>query len=303
MQLQIIAIRDDPMKVHPRCTYCLLSRIHLEAELSTNDKELTHKAIQGGIEVLNSIYTPGMPAAALSTVMHRKAYEILNDNDPYREKKELSNRTAERFLPVIRSHVFNGDCDDAATFKRAVLAAVIGNYFDYGVMGLDVPIDIFEKTFTEHFKRGLDVDDTEKMLGRLDNVVYLADNCGEILIDTLVFEIIRKMGGKITLVVRGAPILNDATMEDVERFGLAEKVDRVLTTGSNAIGVCMDEAPTELKDALANASLIISKGMANYETMSEESYRPIAYLLKVKCDPVGEDIGAPLGCSVARIFE
>ncbi|WP_292464642.1 ARMT1-like domain-containing protein [Methanolobus sp.] len=291
------------MKVHPRCTYCLLSRIHLEAELSTNDKELTHKAIQGGIEVLNSIYTPGMPAAALSTVMHRKAYEILNDNDPYREKKELSSRTAERFLPVIRSHVFNGDCDDAATFKRAVLAAVIGNYFDYGVMGLDVPIDIFEKTFTEHFKRGLDVDDTEKMLCRLDNVVYLADNCGEILIDTLVFEIIRKMGGKITLVVRGAPILNDATMEDVERFELAQKVDHVLTTGSNAIGVCMEEAPAELKEALANASLIISKGMANYETMSEESYRPIAYLLKVKCDPVGEDIGAPLGCSVARVFE
>jgi hypothetical protein len=92
-------------------------------------------------------------------------------------------------------------------------------------------------------------------------------------------------------------------MEDVERFELAQKVDRVLTTGSNAIGVCLEEAPAELKEALANASLIISKGMANYETMSEESYRPIAYLLKVKCDPVGEDIGAPLGCSVARIFE
>lgn len=291
------------MKIHPRCTYCLLSRIHMEAELSTADEELTHKAIQGGIEILNNTYTPGMPAATLSTLMHRKAYEILADNDPYREKKELSSRTAEKFLPVIRSHVFNGDNDDAATFRRAVLAAVIGNYFDYGVMGLDVPIDIFDRTFTEHFRRGLDIDDTDRMLQRLENVVYLADNCGEILIDTLVFEVIRKLGGKITLVVRGAPILNDATMEDVERFKIAEKVDRVLTTGSNAIGVCMDEAPAGLKEALANASLIISKGMANYETMSEENYRPIAYLLKVKCGPVGEDIGAPLGCSVARMLE
>jgi hypothetical protein len=291
------------MKIHPRCTYCLLSRIHMEAELSTAEEELTHRAIRGGIEILNSTYAPGMPAAALSTLMHRKAYEILNDNDPYREKKELSSMTAERFLPVIRSHVFNGDKDDAATFRRAVLAAVIGNYFDYGVMGLDVPIDIFDRTFTEHFRRGLDIDDTDRMLGRLKNVVYLADNCGEILIDTLVFEVIRKLGGKITLVVRGAPILNDVTMEEVERFKIAEKVDRVLTTGSNAIGVCMKEAPAELKEALANASLIISKGMANYETMSEESYRPIAYLLKVKCGPVGEDIGAPLGCSVAKMLE
>ena len=291
------------MKVHPRCSYCLLSRVHLEAELSTDDEELMHKAILGGIEVLNSLYQPGMPAAELSTPMHRKAYEILNDNDPYLKMKELSSKTAARFMPAIRSHVFNGDGDDVATFKRAVLAAVIGNYFDYGVMGLEVPIDVFDETFKEHFKRGLDIDDTDKMLDKLSNVVYLADNCGEILIDTLVFEIIKKMGGNITLVVRGAPILNDVTMEEVKEFGIAEKVDRVLTTGSNAIGVRFEEAPQELKEALENASLIISKGMANYETLSEENYRPIAYLLKVKCDPVGEDIGAPKGCSVARLLE
>ncbi|WP_094228313.1 damage-control phosphatase ARMT1 family protein [Methanolobus psychrotolerans] len=291
------------MKVHPRCSYCLLSRVHLEAEQSTDDEELMHKAIIGGIEVMNSIYRPGMPAAELSTAIHRKAYAILNDNDPYRKMKELSSNTAARFLPVIRSHVFNGDGDDVATFKRAVLAAVIGNYFDYGVMGLDVPIDVFEDTFREHFRRGLDIDDTDRMLDKLSNVVYLADNCGEILIDTLVFEIIKKMGGNITLVVRGAPILNDVTMDEVKEFNIGEKVDRVLTTGSNAIGVCLEEAPQELKEALENASLIISKGMANYETLSEESYSPIAYLLKVKCDPVGEDIGAPKGCSVARLIE
>lgn len=291
------------MKVHPRCSYCLLSRVHQEAELSTDDTELIHKVMLGGIDVLNSLYEPGMPAAELSTPMHRKAYEILSDSDPYREKKELSSRTAARFMPVIRSHVFNGDGDDTATFRRAVLAAVIGNYFDYGVMGLEVPIEVFEETFREHFCKGLDIDDTGRMLDKLSNVVYLADNCGEILIDTLLFEIINKMGGSITLVVRGGPILNDVTMEEVEEFGIADKVDRVLTTGSNAIGVRFCEAPPELKEALDNASLIISKGMANYETMSEENYRPIAYLLKVKCDPVGEDIGAPKGCSVARLVE
>lgn len=297
------AYRNDHMKVHPRCSYCLLSRVHQEAELSTDDEELINKAISGGIEVLNSLYEPGMPAAELSTPMHRKAYEILNDNDPYKSMKELSSKTAERFMPVIRSHVFNDDKDDVATFKRAVLAAVIGNYFDYGVMGLEVPIDVFDETFKEHFQRGLDIDDTDQMLDKLSNVVYLADNCGEILIDTLVFEAIEKLGGKITLVVRGAPILNDVTMEEIEEHGIADKVDRVLTTGSNAIGVRFEEAPQELKSAMDNASLIISKGMANYETLSEENYRPIAYLLKVKCDPVGEDIGAPKGCSVARLFE
>jgi uncharacterized protein with ATP-grasp and redox domains len=291
------------MKVHPRCTYCLLSRVHAEAELSTNDEELIQKAVMGGIESLNELYWPGMPAAALSTPMHRKTYEILNDDDPYREKKELSTKAAEKVLPAIRSHVFNGDGDDIATFKRAVLAAVIGNYFDYGVMGLKVPIEEFDQKFIEHFELGLHIDDTDKMLDKLENVVYLADNCGEILIDTLVFETIANLGGKITLVVRGEPILNDVTMEDIAGTGIDKMVDRILTTGSRAIGICFDDAPDELKEALENASLIISKGMANYETLSEENYRPIAYLLKVKCDPVGEDIGAPKDSSVALLLE
>ncbi len=291
------------MKVHPRCSYCLLSRVHLEAKLSTDDEELMHKAILGGIEVLREKYMPGMPAAELATPMHRKAYEILNDNDPYIKMKELSNKAAAKVLPIIRSHVYNGHGNDNDLFKRAILAAVIGNYFDYGVMGLDVPIDVFEETFIEHFRRGLDIDDTDRMLDKLSNVVYLADNCGEILIDTLVLEAIKRMGGRITLVVRGAPILNDVTLEDIKDDNIFEMADRVMTTGSNAIGIRFEEAPLELKEALENASLIISKGMANYETLSEENYRPIAYLLKVKCDPVGEDIGANKGSSVAKLLE
>ncbi len=291
------------MKVHPRCTYCLLSRVHAEAELSTDDEELIQKAVKGGLETLNELYTPGMPAAALSTPMHRKAYEILDDDDPYKEKKDLSTKAAEKILPAIRSHVFKGDGDDVAAFKRAVLAAVIGNYFDYGVMGLKVPIEEFDQKFMEHFDLGLHIDDTDKMLDKLENVVYLADNCGEILIDALVFEAIRNLGGKITLVVRGEPILNDVTMEDIADTGIDKMVDRILTTGSRAIGVCFEDAPDQLKEVLENASLVISKGMANYETLSEESYRPISYLLKIKCDPVGEDIGAPKDSSVALLLE
>lgn len=180
---------------------------------------------------------------------------------------------------------------------------MIGNSFDFGVLGFDTEKEIVKEKMLKQFEHGLDVDDSDRIISMLDDVVYLADNCGEIIFDTLLFEQIRKLGGRITLVVRGAPILNDVTMSEVKELGIEKMVDRVLTTGSNAIGVCLQEAPPMLVEALGNASLIISKGMANYETMSEYDFRPIAYLLKTKCESVAEDMGLQKNMNVARLIE
>ncbi|MEL4304738.1 damage-control phosphatase ARMT1 family protein [Methanococcoides sp. LMO-2] len=289
------------MKMDPRCTYCLLSRVHYEAKLSTDDDDLIYRTMQAGLDVLKETYKPGVAAGVVSTAIHRKAYEMLGDDDPYVELRKLSNRIAEKVYPYAHSLVYEGSPSDEEMFRRAVLASVIGNFFDFGIMGFDVGEDVFDRTFAEIFRKDLDVDDTSEMFGMLDDVVYVVDNCGEIILDTLVFDIIRKVGGKITLVVRGAPMLTDVTMENVHELELDKKVDRVLTTGSNAVGVCFDEAPAEFIEALENASLIISKGMANYETMSEENFGSIAYLLRTKCEAVAEDMGLEMGCSVAKL--
>jgi uncharacterized protein with ATP-grasp and redox domains len=165
--------------------------------------------------------------------------------------------------------------------------------------GFDVKEKKFEEEFRRLYSNGLDVDDTEKMMPLLNDVVYIADNAGEILLDTLVINQIKGLGGKVTLVVRGAPILNDATMEDIEAHGI--EADKVLTTGSNAIGVCLAEAPPELVEAFARASLIISKGMANYETMTEYGITPILYMLRTKCRAVADDLGLDTDLLVARL--
>jgi hypothetical protein len=129
----------------------------------------------------------------------------------------------------------------------------------------------------------------------------VADNVREIVYDGLLIEQMRKLGARVTLVVRGAPILTDATMEDVWEFGLDKVADGVTTTGSNAIGIKLDEIPAELRDILPRASLIIAKGMANYEMLSEYSFKPVAYLMRVKCAPVAESVGARVGDFIARL--
>ena len=284
------------MKIHPRCAPCLLSRVQFEAELSTKDVALQKKAVLAGIEVLRKYMVDGAPATHLSTKIHREAYRVLGDIDPYIEKKRQSNEIALKLLPFVREFMSEKD-----SFRRAVLVSIIGNSFDFGVLGFDADEATGKETIIKQLKHGLDVDDSDIMRSMLKDVVYLADNCGEIIFDTLLFEEIKKLGGRITLVVRGAPILNDVTMKEVKELGIDKMVDRVLTTGSNAIGVCLKEAPPELVEAMRSASLIISKGMANYETMSEYDFKPIAYLLKTKCESVAEAMGLQKNMSVARV--
>ena len=284
------------MKTHPRCAPCLLSRVQFEAELSTKDLALQRKAILAGIEVLRKYMVDGAPATHLSTKIHREAYRVLGDIDPYFEKKKEGNVAALKLLPFARDFVKEKD-----SFRRAILASIIGNSFDFGVLGFDADKATAKDMMHKQFEHGLDVDDSDKIKNMIDNVVYLADNCGEIVFDTLLFEEIKKLGGKITLVVRGAPILNDVTMTELKELGIDKKVDLVLTTGSNAIGVCLKEAPPELVEALIGASLIISKGMANYETMTEYDFKPIAYLLKTKCETVAEALGLYKNMNVARL--
>lgn len=286
------------MKTHPRCAPCLLSRVQFEAQLSTNDLKLQKKVVLAGIEVLRKYMIDGAPATHLSTKIHREAYRILGDIDPYSEKKKESNVAAMKLLPLAREFVSEKD-----SFRRAVLVSIIGNSFDFGVLGFDADKATAKDAMQKQIEHGLDVDDSDKIKTMLNNVVYLADNCGEIVFDMLLFEQIIKLGGKITLVVRGAPILNDVTMKEALELGIDKMVYRVLTTGSNAIGLCLQEAPPELVEALGNASLIISKGMANYETMSEYDFRPIAYLLKTKCESVAEAMGLKRNMNVAKVEE
>jgi uncharacterized protein with ATP-grasp and redox domains len=281
----------------------LLNRSLYEAELSTKDKSLVFKAVRGGVEYLEEHFSEGVRATDISTGIHRKVYSILGDDDPYKEMKTQSNAIAAGMMPAVRKAISLAPPE--GRFRLAVLASIVGNNFDFGLQEHQVEVDGFEALFEEEMRRGLDVDDTGAILGlaRGGKVAYLTDNCGEIYFDELVLELLKDAGARVALVVRGGNIVTDATMEDVERMGLGKKVDKVLTTGSNAIGVCLNELPGETLEAMRKADVIISKGMANYESLSDEGFRPIAYLLRAKCGPVARSMGVEKGWNVARLVQ
>ncbi len=282
------------MKLDDRCFDCLLSRVALECKLSAADEDLTNKTVQSCAELLLKIRDDPVSHPQIASAVHRNAYRMLDNPDPFKGLKEQSNVEAlsvcDRVRPSLRS------------FRDLVLASIIGNTYDYGVKTHHVT-ENFGEFFTIMFSKGLTIDDTGRILPLTKRVVYFTDNCGEIVFDRLLLEYLHANGSEITLVVRDAPILNDVTMKEVEEFGLRDIATSVTTTGCGTeLGVRLDLCPPELKDALGHCTIIISKGMVNYESLSlEKNLPPVAYLMSVKCDPIADDIGVPKGSLVAKL--
>jgi uncharacterized protein with ATP-grasp and redox domains len=161
-------------------------------------------------------------------------------------------------------------------------------------------------SFDGLWDEGLHRDDTKKLARYLKKgakIVYLTDNCGEIIFDTILLDEMRARGAHVTLVVKGQKILTDATMEDVRALGIGKHADAVATTEAFAVGVPIKPMPKKLRKLLEGADLIIAKGMGNYESLSDQLFRPIIYLMRTKCLPVAESIGEPMDKNVAKIFE
>ena len=120
------------------------------------------------------------------------------------------------------------------------------------------------------------------------NIMYIADNSGEIIFDKFLLENLPLH--KVTYVVKGGPIVNDATMQDAISTGVVDLV-RVIDNGYSAQGTILRDCSTSFKSEFSKADLIISKGQANFETLSDIKDKTIFYLLRAKCSSVASAIG------------
>ena len=282
------------MKIHERCYDCLLSRIEYECRLSTRDEGKIRHVLSGCRALLDTYRGSPHPASLVASAAHHRAYEILGDPDPYRRIKEASTLEAIRACQAVRQTL--------SSFRDYALASVIANTFDYGVLSHRVTDD-FRTFFDDEFRKGFFIDDTVRMADRAREIVYFTDNAGEIIFDRLFIGHLSATGSHVTVAVKGAPILNDAITEDAERAGL-HRIASVTNTGSGDIGVNLGKIPPDLQVAIDRCSLIIAKGMANYEALTEYSgLPPTAYLMAVKCPTIAESIGVPEGSLVALLEE
>ena len=282
------------MKITEHCVDCLLSRVNLECTLCHATPALTDATMNECKRLMNEIRSSPLSHPQIASCIHRRAYDILGTPDPFAELKVRGNQQAMAVCKEVRK--------DLSTFRDFVLASVIGNTFDYGVKGHTVE-ENFSVFFRREFAQGLTIDDTDKIAPLCSRVVYLSDNCGEIVFDYLLIKYLKTQGSYVTLAVKEVPILNDATLRDAYELGLDTLVDQLTTNGGGAeIGICMENIPDDLRDAISKCTIIIAKGMANFESLSEmENLPPVAYLMAAKCKPVAEEAGVPVGSKIAML--
>ena len=292
------------MKIQTECVPCLLKRIIFEAEQSTKDPEVRTKVIKNACKVLSKFYDPKKCSATIATKVHKIAYETLGDDDPYKDLKNLSNKVAQSLVPRVEELIKKSD----DPLKTSIICSIVGNTMDFGIEGSSDRPETLKDNFEEMIAEGLGYDDTskvEELLKKSKHVMLFDDNCVEIVFDKILCKELKKFkpNVSITLVVRGEPIISDATMKDAEELKFKEVVDEVLTTECFAIGVDFKKLPSSLKKALKQTDLIICKGMANYEAFSETNYHPIAYLLRTKCTAIANSMNLPLNINAVKLYQ
>jgi hypothetical protein len=136
------------------------------------------------------------------------------------------------------------------------------------------------------------------------SVLYLTDNAGEIVFDTLLVEQLKNMGLTVPVAVKGSPIINDATLEDAEVSGMCKVADKVITTGTDSVGLTMDEVSAEFREVYNCVDLVFAKGMGYAETLTEYKLKkPHVLLFRTKCNPVANFFGVPREKNVAKLMQ
>ncbi len=290
------------MKIQPECVPCLLKRILFESELSTSDVKRRTEALRTACRLLSEWYDPSQCSATIATRVHQEVYSVLEDKDPYATLKESSTTVVQSLVPKVKTLITKSK-DPLYT---SMVCAIVGNVLDFGIEGSGIHPRMLEEVFDRLYAEGLGHDDYPLLRKRLEKarrLVLCTDNCGEIIFDKLMcVELKRfKPDMRITAVVKGAPVLSDATQVEADAIGFGKVVDGVFTTGCFCVGVDFSRLPQQAKDALARADVIMAKGMANYESFSETSYRPIAYLLRTKCGAIARSMRLAQNISVIRL--
>ncbi len=289
------------MKACADCGPCLMKRILFQARMAGTGHEF--EAVKECMALYSDLMEPDICSADIATKVHALAYRIMDCPDPYLQMKVDADRVAEGYLPKVQEFVDGSD----DRFRAAVRVCLIGNIMDFGNgIAIDSP-DEFGAMFDSLLAQGIGSDQTDelrRLVEASETVLYAFDNCGESQFDKILIREIRAMGKRVVGVVRGEAILNDVTLEDALRIGMDRELDRIITTGEFAIGFPMEIRNPELLEELGRAGVLITKGMANYESLSGRDLGlPAVFLLRAKCEPVAVSLDVPVGTNVVRVNE
>lgn len=292
------------MKVGVDCALCIFQRGYMEALEATQNPKLRFKAINQLFNMLAKDFHPEAVPAILGTMRDRIIKRVTSNPDPFAKKKRLSNQEAMKILPFAEK-IIEAEAKDEARFRKACLCAIIGNIIEFNIPGHSFDFNDLKRLIIEA-EQNLAIDDISEafeIAKKSHLTVYLTDNAGEIAFDKLLVKELKRLGGRVIVAVKGEPVYNDATMEDALFVGMDKVADKVITTGSDMMGLITSECSSDFLKIYNSADFVVAKGMGNAETLTEMDLEtPHLLLLRTKCMNVANYFKVERNKNIAKLL-
>lgn len=276
------------MKAFLECLECVVRQALRAARIAGDDPEMHRQVVNAAAADIPRMNLNESPAV-LSLPLYRYAQELSGVADPYKQVKREQNAAMLALEPMLDALVAESD----TPLPTAVKLAAAGNIIDLGILQsheID-PHDAIENAM----RMPLAVDHTPCFLESLascGDLLYLLDNAGEIVFDKVLIKQLQQHT-RVTAVVKGDPIINDACIEDAEQVGLPA-ICEVMDNGGAFVGSPLSLVPESFLARMAGADIILGKGQGNYETVDDFD-GDVYLLLKAKCEVVARHMGVALG--------
>jgi uncharacterized protein with ATP-grasp and redox domains len=251
------------------------------------DERLQKVILDRVLELLHRV-EPGSTPPEIGSEVHRIVQEVAGNRDPYKDIKEKSTSEALSLFPRWQTCLSESD----NPLDTALRLSVAGNIIDFGPSATYDLEGTVDRVLEQPFAIDDQVPFRERLTG-VEHVLFMADNAGETVLDRLLIE---ALDMPVFYAVKGGPILNDATMDDAMDAGI-DQVAEIVSTGANTTGTILDSCSEEFLNLYKSSDLVVSKGQANYETLSEMGSK-IFFLLQTKCPVIARDVGVPMNSIV-----
>ena len=269
----------EKARLNSACIECLAKK-HLTAYPENADENTKLLYMQKMLGIIANA-DRGMSAPELVEEINKLKEELFGKADDYSKIKKHFN------ILMLKEE---GDLTEEIKkyenpLKRAFLIAMKGNYIDFGAM-YKVDENVLKNSLYKIVDNGAFDEEFSNLtadLKKAKNLLYITDNCGEIVADKLFIKEIMKEFPHLSVkaMVRGKEVLNDATVEDAKDVGL-ELIVPVVPNGTGVPGTSIAKVPSEVKGIIDEADIIISKGQGNFETLMYSGLN-IYYIFMCKC--------------------
>lgn len=267
------------------CYPCVIEQARSTARLAALTNAQTERVIAvARAELEKSKTTPLL----VQHIVRRVADVIIQelgespDFDIYAQVKEKSNAISLAYVEKFQKKI----ADSESPFETGLQIAAAGNIIDFGAkkhgsINLEQELQSFGKVPFDRY----DIEPFKKALEDASTLLYLCDNSGEIVFDTLFIQELQREYPHIHIVatLRDKPIINDATLEDAKAVGL-DRLVRTISSGSVYPGTILPETSAEFQKLFNSADVILSKGQGNFETLLPLADKRLFFLLRIKCE-------------------